>query len=209
MKAIDVIKEKLEGFIRKYYTNELIRGSILFLAIGLLYFLFTLLIEHFLWLSPSGRKWLFWAFITFEVFLFIRFIIYPLTKLFKFRKGIDYETSSVIIGTHFPEVADKLLNVLILERSKEQNELLLASIEQKSNELSPIPFQKAIDFKKNRKYLKYLAIPVILYVIFNISSEENIFSGSYQRVVNYDIAYEPPAPFSFVIENDKLQTLEN
>lgn len=209
MKAIDVIKEKLEGFIRKYYTNELIRGSILFLAIGLLYFLFTLLIEHFLWLSQSGRKWLFWAFITVEVFLFIRFIVYPLTKLFKFRKGIDYETSSVIIGTHFPEVGDKLLNVLQLERSKEQNELLLASIEQKSTELSPIPFQKAIDFKKNRKYLKYLAIPVILYVIFNISSEENIFSGSYQRVVNYDIAYEPPAPFSFVIENDKLQTLEN
>lgn len=209
MKAIELIKQKLEGFIRKYYTNELIRGGILFLSIGLLYFLFTLLIEHFLWLNPAGRKWLFWAFIIVEVFLFIRFIVYPLTKLFKFRKGINYDTSSIIIGTHFPEVGDKLLNVLQLERNKEQNELLLASIEQKSAELSPIPFQKAIDFKTNRKYLKYLAIPVVLYLLFSVTTDENIFSGSYQRVVNYDIAYEPPAPFSFVVLNENLQTLEN
>ncbi len=33
------IEKKLEGFIRKYYTNELLRGAILFFALGLILFL--------------------------------------------------------------------------------------------------------------------------------------------------------------------------
>jgi hypothetical protein len=47
------IYQKLEAFIRKYYTNELIRGVVLFIGFGL-YFLFTLFVEYFLWLKPQG-----------------------------------------------------------------------------------------------------------------------------------------------------------
>ncbi|MFT4699222.1 MAG: hypothetical protein ACI9SJ_002388, partial [Flavobacteriaceae bacterium] len=42
MSSFNIIQQKLEQFIKKYYTNELIKGIILFLAIGLLYFLITL-----------------------------------------------------------------------------------------------------------------------------------------------------------------------
>jgi hypothetical protein len=48
------IYQKLEAFIRKYYTNELIRGVVLFIGLGLLYFLFTLFVEYFLWLKPMA-----------------------------------------------------------------------------------------------------------------------------------------------------------
>ncbi|MBV1924953.1 MAG: hypothetical protein KUG49_00390, partial [Dokdonia sp.] len=57
------IENKLEGFIRKFYTNALLRGLILFFAFGVLYFLITLLIEYFFWLSSAGRTVLFWLFI--------------------------------------------------------------------------------------------------------------------------------------------------
>lgn len=209
MNNFEHIKNKLEAFIRKYYTNELLKGVILFLSIGLLYFLITLLIEYFLWLGTGGRKILFLSFIAVEFFLFIRFIIFPISQLFKFRKGINYEDASRIIGNHFPEVNDKLLNVLQLSNQPDQNELLLAGINQKSQELSPIPFQNAIQFKKNAKYLKYLAIPVFIYLAFTLMEDENPFSTSYERMVNYDVAYEPPAPFSFIIENESLQAIEN
>lgn len=59
MSGFKHIQEKLEQFIKKYYINELIRGGILFFATGLLYFLITLLVEYFLWLSPTGRTILF------------------------------------------------------------------------------------------------------------------------------------------------------
>lgn len=209
MATFDVIRQKLESFIKKYYTNELIRGVLLFLAIGLLYFLSTLLIEYYLWLNSSGRKVLFWSFIIVETALFIRFIVFPLTKLFKLQKGIDYDEASQIIGTHFPEVNDKLLNLIQLNRSPEKSDLLLASIDQKSSDLQPIPFSKAVNFKENAKYLKYLAIPVSIFLMYSLLGDGSIFSGSYERIVNYDVAYEPPAPFSFVVLNENLQAIEN
>jgi hypothetical protein len=209
MSSFTIIQNKLEDFIRKFYTNELIKGSILFFAIGLLYFLITLLIEYFLWLDPLGRTILFWLFILVEATLFIRFIAYPLLKLFRLQDGISNEEASRIIGNHFSEVSDKLLNVIQLNQNQKASELLIASIEQKSTELQPVPFKRAVDFKKNLKYLKYAAIPVLVFLLFSTLGEKDLFSSSYTRVVNYETAYEPPAPFSFMVMNSSLEAIEN
>ena len=209
MNNFNNIQTKLEQFIAKYYTNELIKGAILFFSIGLLYFLVTLLIEHLLWLNSTGRTLLFWLFIAVELFLFIKFIAIPISRLLKLQKGIDYLDASKIIGNHFPEVNDKLLNVLQLHQNKTGSELLLASIEQKSAELYPIPFKLAINFKKNVKYLKYAVIPIMILMLAFVTGKFNWFSDSYERVVNYQTAYEPPAPFEFFVLNDNLQALEN
>ena len=203
------IQSKLKQFIRKYYTNELIKGAILFFSIGLLYFLMILLIEHFLWLDIRSGTILFWLFILVELILFSKFIIFPLAKLFKLQKGLNYEEASLLIGQHFPEVNDKLLNVLQLNQSSEQSELLLASIEQKSIELTPIPFKLAVNFKKNIHYLKYAAIPLLILLLVTLSGKFNWFSESYERVVNYKTAFEPPAPFQFFVVNEDLNAIEN
>ncbi|GAA4305926.1 DUF4175 family protein [Aestuariibaculum suncheonense] len=203
------IQEKLEGFIKRYYFNELLKGIILFFAIGLLYFLGTLLVEYMLWLSTRARTILFWLFITVEIGLLTKFIVWPLTKLFKLQKGIDYEQASKIIGTHFPEVKDKLLNVLQLHQNGDKSELLLASIEQKSLELSPIPFKLAVNFKSNLHYLKYAAIPLVIFLAVSLTGNFNWFSDSYKRVVHYKTAYEPPSPFQFFVLNDNLNALED
>ena len=203
------IQGKLEQFIKRYYTNELLKGVILFFAIGLLYLIGTLLVEYFLWLSPVARSILFWVFIAVEIALFAKLIIVPISKLFKLQKGIDYEDASQIIGDHFPEVNDKLLNVLQLNQNSSQSELLEASIEQKSLELSPIPFKLAVNFNKNTKYLKYAAIPIAILLLSFITGKINWFSDSYERVVNYNTAYEPPAPFQFFVVNENLKAIEN
>ncbi|WP_406685309.1 hypothetical protein N1F78_06180 [Seonamhaeicola sp. MEBiC1930] len=209
MQNFEAIKNKLEAFIKRYYTNELLKGCILFFAIGLLYFLFTLFIEYILWLGTGARTALFWLFIVVEVGLLVKFILFPLAKLLRLKDGINYEDASKIIGNHFPEVSDKLLNVLQLNQNPQQSDLLLASIEQKSIELKPIPFKLAVNFKQNIKYLKYAAIPVLIILITLITDNLNWFSNSYNRVVHYKTAYEPPAPFKFYVINESLQTIEN
>ena len=202
------IQEKLKEFIKKYYTNELIKGLILFSAFGLLYFLITLFIEYLFWLAPSARSILFYAFIFVEIGLLVKFIITPVTRLFGLQKGISLTEASRIIGKHFREVDDKLLNVLQLSEDKEKSELLIASIEQKSASLTPIPFKKAISFKNNVRYLKYLSIPLFIWLFTFFTGNNFILNESLDRVVHYNIAYEPPAPFSFVILNENLNSLE-
>ncbi|MET0759011.1 MAG: hypothetical protein ABWZ56_01210, partial [Flavobacterium sp.] len=207
-----LIYHKLEAFIKKFYTNELLKGLIFFIGLGLLYLLFTLFVEYFLWLKPMGRTILFWTFILVELFLLFRFILFPVFKLFKLQKGINYKEASAIIGNHFTEVSDKLTNFLQLsETDNHQNksELLLASIEQKAKSLQPIPFGNAINFNTNRKYLPLAIIPILFFAFFYISGNSKIISQSLNRVVHFNSAFLPPAPFEFVILNSNLQTEQN
>jgi hypothetical protein len=204
-----IIFEKLEAFIKRFYTNELIKGVILFVGLGLLYFLFTILIEYFFWLPTLGRTILFWLFVAVQVFLLIRFIIFPLFKLFKLQKGINYEQASIIIGNHFAEVNDKLTNFLQLSNQNENSELLLASINQKAETLNPIPFANAINFNKNKKFLPYAIVPILLLALFFVSGNSKVISEGLDRVVNYNTKYVPPAPFQFLILNKDLVTQQN
>jgi len=203
------IYQKLELFIRKFYTNELIRGMIFFIGLGLLYFLFTVFVEYFLWLKPVGRTLLFWTFIGVEIFLLFGFILFPIFKLFKLQKGIDYKEASAIIGNHFTEVNDKLTNFLQLSNDQNQSELLLASIEQKANALKPIHFGNAINFNTNRKYLPLAILPIMFFAFFFVSGNSTIISQSLNRVVHFREQFLPPAPFEFVLLNSNLQTEQN
>ncbi|WP_396169280.1 DUF4175 family protein [Flavobacterium sp.] len=212
MEQSKVIFQKLELFIKKFYTNELIRGILFFIGLGLLYFLFTLFVEYFLWLKPMGRTVLFWTFIGVEIYLLVRFILFPIFKLFKLQKGIDYKEASAIIGNHFAEVNDKLINFLQLSDAdlhQNKSELLVASIEQKANSLQPIPFGNAINFNSNRKYLPLALVPIVLFAFFFVSGNSKIISQSLNRVVNFREQFLPPAPFEFVILNSNLQTEQN
>ena len=202
------IREKLQAFIKKYYFNELIKGLLLFFAIGLLYFIFTLFVEYFLWLKPIARSLLFWLFVFIEVALFAAYIVFPITQILGLKKGISEVEASKIIGNHFPEVKDKLLNMLQLNESKQNSELIEASIVQKSKELQPIPFKRAVDFTKNKKYLKFALIPFLIWLLVFITGNISIFTDSFSRVVNYNKVYLPPAPFSFSILNGSLSVVE-
>ncbi|CAI8330850.1 MAG: Uncharacterised protein [Polaribacter sejongensis] len=202
------IEQKLHQFTRKYYTSELIKGTILFLSLGCLYFFFTLFLEYFLWLKTTARTLLFWFFLGVELFLLIRFIVLPVFKLIGLRAGITAVHSSKIIGRHFPEVQDKLLNVLQLKQNANKSDLLAASIDQKAHELQSVPFVKAVDFTQNKKFLKYAIIPVLILLVTLFSGNRQVFTSSLERIVNHRTSYIPPAPFSFSLKEKKLQVIQ-
>ncbi|MFH4969260.1 DUF4175 family protein [Gaetbulibacter sp. M240] len=203
------IEHKLEAFITRYYINVLLKGLILFFSIWTIYVLTILFIENVLWLGTTARTILFWTCVVVSFVLLAYFILIPLAKLVKLQKGINYKDAAVIIGNQFPEVNDKLLNVLQLHESAAQSELVLASIDQKAIALEPIPFRNAINLKGNIKYLKYTVIPLVIVLLVWISGNLSWFSDSYTRVVHYKTAYEPPAPFQFFVLNDALETVQN
>ena len=209
LNAFHNIEQKLEQFIKRYYLSALLKGVLLFFGIGLLYALILLSIEHFFWLGTSGRFFLFFCVFGFEAVLFYRLIFMPLAKYFKIQKGIDFETASKIVGAHFPDIKDKLLNVLQLNQQSEHTELLLASIEQKSKNLNLISFKSAVDFSENLKYLRYAAVPICIVFAAIVFGKQAVFTDSLKRVVNYKTAYAPPAPFEFFVANPTLEVVEN
>ncbi len=203
------ILDKLNQFIQKHYSQVLLKGILLFFAFGLLFFLLILGVEYFLWMNTTGRMILFGIFIAVELFLLFKYILTPIFYLFKLKQGIGQKDAAHMIGKHFPEVGDKLTNLLDLANDQQQSELLLASINQKSKQLDPIPFSNAIDFRDSLKYLKYAIIPIVIIGLVLLSGNWNSFFGTYKRVINYEIAYEKPAPFQFELLSNNLKTLQD
>jgi hypothetical protein len=181
---------------------------LLFLALALLFFMVTLSLEYFLWLNSLGRMILFFCFIGIGLVLAYTYIFIPLFFLFRVKKGLSDKDASLLIGRHFAEVQDRLYNLLELAEDKNQSELLLASIEQRSKDLDPIPFGNAIDFRENMRYVKYLMVPIVLFVCIWATGNLGSFFNSYNRVVHYGMAYAPPAPFRFELLTKELDVLQ-
>ncbi|MCA1762181.1 MAG: hypothetical protein ABR574_03755 [Cryomorphaceae bacterium] len=200
--------EKLDSFSRKYYQNQIIKGSIYFVGIGLSAFLISAILEYYGQFSSPVRTVLFFSLVVIFVVLFAKFIATPAARLLKLGKAISHEEASQIIGKHFPEINDKLLNTLQLKRqaveSKSETSLLEASIDQRINEMKPIEFGAAVDFKENRKYLRY-ALPSLLLGALLLIISPAIITDSTKRIVTYSTDYIPEAPFDFVVTNDKLE----
>ncbi len=202
--------QKLDGFIRKYYTNKLLRGAIFSAVYVLAFFLAINLLEYFFYLPTYLRKVLFFGFIFSSIAFVARFVAWPLLNYYKLGKIISYEQAAQIIGTHFIEVKDKLLNILQLKHAAEtaaESTLLFAAIDQKAVELKPIDFSFAIDLNKNRKYLKYLAPPLFLF-LFIIIAAPNVIKESSKRLYHNDTYFEKEAPFKFVLLNQSLRALQ-
>ncbi|MGB5320344.1 hypothetical protein [Eudoraea sp.] len=209
MKNYQNIKDKLRAFSVKYYVKKLVKGLLLFVAFGALFFMGILGVEYLFWLNSDGRLLLLALIVIIELGLLYFYILVPMFYLFKLKKGISDKEASLVIGRHFPEVGDKLFNLLDLQEDSRKSELLMASIDQRSEDLGSIPFTQAISFKDSFRFAQYLIIPVILFVLIWLSGQFNTFFGSYNRVWNYELAYEPPAPFQFKLLSEDLSTLEN
>ena len=209
MTGSTTIIEKLDGFIRKYYKNQLIRGALLSTALVLVLFIVVVLVEHFGWFGTTVRTLLFWTFIAALLGIAGFYVARPLLKMYRLGKRISYEQAARIVGDHFVDVQDKLLNLLQLQQmgTSADSELLQASIEQKTAQLSPIPFVNAINLKLNKKYIKYAAIPLLFIVVVLLLAPSFIVEPS-ERLIHHSTFYERPAPFTFVLENSDLKATQ-
>lgn len=203
---------KLDQFVRKYYKNQLIKGLLYVTALVLGLFVAIVLAEYFGRFNQFVRTIIFFSFAGFSLVVIIRWLFVPLLKLFRLGKTISYEQASDIIGQHFAQISDKLLNTLQLKEQSSsasgiEKTLLEAAIDQKTVELSPIPFSSAIDFRKNKRYLKY-AIPPVLALLAIIIISPAILKEGTERIVLFDREFIPQAPFELKLLNKSLRVVQ-
>ncbi|MEJ0054655.1 MAG: DUF4175 family protein [Bacteroidota bacterium] len=204
---VKVVDEKIASFRKKYYLNLFLRGAILSLSLLLAYFLLATLIEYNLWLGRGVRLSLFILFFGTVAYCLFRFLRQPLIWWLS-GNGIGREQSAKMIGSHFPAIQDRLLNFLQLSVSKNHSDLLQASLEQKASAFQSFSFESIIDFNENKRYLKFLAIPVVLFACIFIINQR-IFTQSADRIIHFNQEFSPQAPFQFIVENNQLIAFPN
>lgn len=203
------LTSQLKSYKRKYYLNKLTRGSIFFAAISLTIYLIFNSLEYTIHLNSFGRAVLFFSFVALVLFMLFYLVLDPLIKINSSKRQISDEEAARQIGTYFPEINDKLLNVLQLQYSNvHQGSLISASIAQKTQQLSIFSFPLAIDLKGNLRFLKYLVFPLLL-IILLIFLLPQLFVDGTSRIVNFHKEYVVPPPFTFNIDNTTLIAFRN
>ncbi|MGE0588756.1 MAG: hypothetical protein AB7O48_09295, partial [Cyclobacteriaceae bacterium] len=110
IKAIDL---RMNSFRKRYYLNLFIKGSILTLSLVLLYYLIISLLEYNLWLGGWARFTILLSFFLLVGFCIYRFLKEPLSW-WVYKKGLGEEESAQMIGRYFPNIKDRLLNLIQL-----------------------------------------------------------------------------------------------
>lgn len=207
----DTLLKKLDEFIRKYYRNQLIRGILYATGITFAFYLAVALLEYYGQFDTVVRTIMFYVFVVSNAFVIGKLIVLPLLKLNKLGKIISNEEASYIIGRHFSNVQDKLLNVLQLRSiydslvpESRQSALIEASINQKIKEIKPVPFTDAINLGENIKYLKYAFIPLLLFTLILLHAPA-IITDSTERLIYHTSHFEKQAPFQFFIKNKEIK----
>ncbi len=204
---------RLDAFVRKYYKNQLVRGAIYAFTFSLAFYLLVTTLEFFGHFSTTFRTILFYLFIGVNLFILGKFIFIPIMHLYRIGKIISHEQAAKIIGKHFSNVQDKLINVLQLKKQADENEdnqqhnLVLAGIDQKIIDLKPVPFVSAINLNENRRYLRYAIIPLCAFFII-LFAAPSLIKDSTKRLIAHGTYFEKPAPFIFQILNKELKTVQ-
>lgn len=203
----NILVDKLKLFRRKFYLYKLVKGIILTLLISILLYTLLSVVEYFAYLPSGARTFIFYAAILFAAVMIIQFVVYPFFQLIRVIRQLSDEDINKIIVSHFPEIKDRLLNILELSKlndSKYSSEIIMASIDQKINNIKIFNFQSAIRFKQLRFILLYLIASIIV-VAGIIVFDTPVIAESNYRIMNYDKQFSKPAPYEFILQNEELE----
>ncbi len=219
------IKEKLSDFIRRYHAQQFALGAVFYLLEFAVIFLLINYIEYFFWLKSSARGVLFFVFWGWMVVGALWHLGRPLLSLWGRRKQLTQEQAAQIIGDHFPEIQDQLLNYLQLEQlyyesavsekssseigtlnqnsnASNQNtsanrDLMLLAIQQKSDRLKGFSFIQALNPGAFKTHVLRLSAVLLLLFIWGLYDSRNISAAS-QRWFHFEKQFVQKAPFEFV-----------
>ncbi len=210
MSPYDWLIKRLDAFIRRYYLNQVIRG-VLVLGIGLLASVLVVSLgEYLLFLPVWARVGLWVVFLVSLASAMVGWIILPLFRMARLGKRIGYDQAARIIGRHFPQINDRLLNMLQLRgqqsMDRESQALLEAAIEQNARTILVFPIHRAVDFSVNRRFLPYL-LPLALIFILILVWQPRVFLDASERMLAPTTVFEKPAPFRFLVSPNPLRAV--
>ena len=197
---------KLNTARKKYYLLQLLMGVIILFSISTACIFVLSFAESIVYFSVSTKTVFVYVFSFVFIFLMIGLVFIPGLKWFGITKTISNRSLSKIISSHFTQIQDKLINLteLIEINESEKNDLVQASINQKSDELISFDFEKAISFSFLKRRFYFLIVGFLFLVIVNFSLNNSIASGLI-RLAKFETEFYPPAGFSFNLLSKDLE----
>ncbi len=188
------LRQRLARTRRRLLAAHLLQNGLQ--ALGLLALLWGIaaLLEALLWLPTGLRTGLFWALLAGSLGLLGWTVGRPLLAL----HHLSDEHLARQIGHHFPEIADRLIDLLQLEagrRTPAPETLLARAQEQLARQIAPVPFEQMVSLRPSPRLLSLTLAPLLLVGMLWLLAP-NAFRDAFARLVAPGRTFERPLPFT-------------
>ncbi len=199
------LEHKIEQFYRKYYFKKFFLNLFTSTA-GLALFLLTISgLAYFVGFEMWERKMIFVLWTSGAVVLLF-FVLIPLLRIFRVFERLGYDKLTNLLNRYFPLLQDKLINVVELKRVYQDspNDLVRASLEQKSSEILPLPILQvpALAFPL-RQFLFMLASLSVFSVL--LLAFPNFYERGALPIIDYGREVKLLAPYDVTLINEELK----
>lgn len=189
--TFSTVHSKLDEFINRYYGIATLRGLILFVSTSTFLILVAALSVFFTNASINARTFLFLVLSAALSFQFFLWVLKPLLKRLKVLRRMSYMSSAKKIESLDSVVGEKIINGLELESFKKDSDLILASLEQLTDELKVFRGSSFINYERVRQVfwtmIPFALAAVLVMVSGNIDS---LLSGT-DRLVSFRSEFLP------------------
>ncbi len=196
-----LLRQKLIAARNKLLRVDLVAGLMLCVGTVLgIWFLFVSL-EYFFWFSPLV-KWIGIATLSLVLaYLLLRFVVRPYLMHLNILSGRDETTVAREIGRAYPQVGDRLLNLMQLadgHHSFSPEPFVDHAVQRLGEPMREMSFSDITSWDGPKRISQLVALPVVLLVAFVIAAPGPFFSAS-GRIVSPSTVFERPAPYSIAV----------
>jgi hypothetical protein len=204
---LERIRRRLHQAARRITLADLLFGSILTLGITSALWLLSTAVEAGFWLGTDARTLLFWAVAAAIVALSIYYLAVPLLRLVGMLPGPTPDHVAQAIGSRFPEIGDRLTNLLDLSegrRSYAPDALVDGAVQMLGRDVDPVSFESVADFSRARRAVRLAVLPLASLLLFLAAAPGTFYHAS-QRLLSPGTHFDQPAPFRLQIEPGSVE----
>ncbi|MEM1125632.1 MAG: DUF4175 family protein [Bacteroidota bacterium] len=199
---LQILRARLQATTRRMTLADLLVGALVVLGgLGAL-LLVVIAVEAGLWLDVTPRTVLFWGLTALTVGALGYWVLIPALKLLGVLPGVTEEVAARRIGRTYPEVSDRLVNLLQLaegRRTEAPDALLDGAVRMLGESVREVPFERVENFDRAKRVGRLASLPLVGLLVFVVAAPQ-VFLGAAQRVFTPGVTFERPAPFSLSVE---------
>ena len=187
--------------MRRITLAELAFGCVFVLGALSTLWLLIVSLEASFWLDTTARSVLSYGLLAAALGLAARFLARPILQLTGILNGPSEESVARRIGRHYPQVSDRLLNLLDLadgRRSEAPNPLIDRAVRMLAGDVDPVSFEQVEDFQAARQAGRFALIPVLGLSLFLAAAPTTFLNASY-RLLSPSEHFAQPAPFQLAV----------
>ncbi|WP_457651996.1 DUF4175 family protein [Rhodocaloribacter sp.] len=207
---VERLRQRLRAAMRRMTLAEALFGLVLTLGVVSAYWVLSVALEAGFWLDGSVRAVLFWTGALMATGLFVYFLLLPLMRLAGLVRGPSEERVARRIGARFPEVSDRLVNLLQLasgRHTEAPNALVDGAVQMLGRQVESVPFEQVEDFRRARRAARITVWPVLALLVFLIAAPSTFLDAS-KRLLSPGAAFERPAPFTFLVDPGSVELVK-